>query len=307
MKNLSFAVRQVALAAAIMSLMSCGDPEETSSVSLAATAGSPDVYPLAMGATNLQVGTVSVWNDADNLYVRYDASAGYELNEAHLCVSAAAFPWTPPGQCPYNAGVLPAGTTSYLFTVPWSDLGFEGAPCDALLYLQAHATINAAGTSNQVGSAYAGTFKGRIAYSVTCDLPPQEIGCTYTKGYWKTHASAWPVASLTIGGVTYTKKQLITLLGTPPKGDCSLIMGSQFIAALLNGAGGASAPPEVQQALADAEAWMAANKDADGLLPYGIRPTPEGFPNPAVWDDAINLGAVLDAYNNGLNGPAHCP
>ena len=32
-------------------------------------------------------------------------------------------------------------------------------------------------------------------------FPIANCGGTATLGYWKNHASAWPVASLTIGGV----------------------------------------------------------------------------------------------------------
>lgn len=285
------------------------DADGVGVVTQAATASNPDTYPFSMGNTNIQVGTISVWNDATNVYVKYDMLPGYELADAHLCISTTAFPWTPPGQCPYNAGALPADTTTYTFTVPLADLGLSAETmCGALLYLQVHAAIDDAATNAQVGSAYAGTFKGRIAYTVSCDEDPPVTGCTLTQGYWKTHPSAWPVPGLTIGGVYYSRSQLINFLKTAPRGDASIILGHQLVATLLNVASGASVPPEVQQAIDDAQAWMAANKDADGTLPYGIRPTADGVPNSAVWDEAINLGAVLDLYNNGLNvnGPPHC-
>ena len=277
-------------------------------ITQAATASNPDTYPFAMGNTNIQVGTISVWNDATNVYVKYDMLPGYELADAHLCISTSAFPWTPPGQCPYNAGTLPPDTTTWTFTVPFTDLGLEGQACDVLLHLQVHAAINNAATNSQVGSAYAGTFKGQVAYTISCDLPPESLGCTYTQGFWKTHPSAWPVSGLTIGGVYYTRSQLINFLKTAPRGDASIIMGHQLVATLLNVASGASVPPDVQAAIDAAQAWMAANKDADGTLPYGIRSTSEGLPNPAAWDQAIGLGAVLDLFNNGLvsDGPPHC-
>jgi len=302
-----FMLAFVALVTMITGCMAETDADDSIGVTTqAATASNPDTYPFSMGNTNIQVGTISVWNDTTNVYVRYDMLPGYELADAHLCISTTAFPWTPPGQCPYNAGTLPADTTTYTFTVPLADLGLTGESCGALLYLQVHAAINDAATDSQVGSAYAGTFKGHVAYTVSCDLPPQSLGCTYTQGFWKTHPSAWPVPGLTIGGVYYSRSQLINFLKTSPRGDASIIMGHQLVAALLNVASGASTNPEVAQALLDAEAWMTANKDADGTLPYGIRPTADGVPNPAVWDAAINIGAVLDLFNNGFDGPPHC-
>ncbi len=296
-------------AVAAISFGGCGSSDAEispyGSLTQAATAESPDVYPFVMGATNLRVGEIRIWNDADNLYVEYVMDAGYTLGEAHVCVSTAAFPWTPPGQCPYQQDPMQAGTAAWTFTVPLADLGLTAPACDALLYLQVHSAVVNTATGEKVGSAYAGTFKGRISYVITCE-PPPSVGCTYTQGYWKTHPSAWPVPGLTIGGVWYTRSQLINLLKTAPRGDASLILGDQLIASMLDVASGASTNAEVSQALADAQSWMAANKDADGLLPYGIRPTADGIPNPEAWDQAINLGAVLDLFNNGLDGPPHC-
>jgi hypothetical protein len=64
--------------------------------------------------------------------------------------------------------------------------------------------------------------------------------CTYTIGYWKNHQAAWPVASLTIGGITYTQAQLLNILNTPPGGDATYILAHQLIAAKLNVAQGAN-------------------------------------------------------------------
>jgi hypothetical protein len=125
-------------------------------------------------------------------------------------------------------------------------------------------------------------------------------GCTYTQGFWKTHPSAWPVTSLTIGGVSYTEQQLLDLFNTPPKGDASLILVHQLIAALLNTANNAAPSAAVNQAINDAQAWMAANRGDAGLLPYGV---PAGS---AAGQQATALTQSLDNFNSGLAGTAHC-
>jgi hypothetical protein len=43
----------------------------------------------------------------------------------------------------------------------------------------------------------------------------QGQNCTFTQGYWKTHPTAWPVLSLTLGTVSYTQAQLLAILGQP--------------------------------------------------------------------------------------------
>jgi hypothetical protein len=125
-------------------------------------------------------------------------------------------------------------------------------------------------------------------------------GCTFTQGYWKNHPSAWPVTSLTIGGVVYSEQQLLTLFGTAPKGDASLILAHQLIAALLNVASGAVASPAVQQAINDAQAWMAANKGSNAALPYGVAA------GSAAGNEATALTSTLDSFNSGMAGTPHC-
>ncbi|WP_148314448.1 hypothetical protein [Sorangium cellulosum] len=124
-------------------------------------------------------------------------------------------------------------------------------------------------------------------------------GCTLTQGYWKNHEESWPVSSLTIGGETYSQAELLEIFRTPPKGDASLILGHQLIAALLNTASGAS-DAALDGALADVEAWMAANKDTDdGRLPYGVK-------RGGAADEAVSLSGTLADFNEGGIGPGHC-
>ena len=43
--------------------------------------------------------------------------------------------------------------------------------------------------------------------------------CPLTQGFWKNHPNAWDgVTSLMIGGLTYSKADLLTILATPPRG-----------------------------------------------------------------------------------------
>lgn len=120
---------------------------------------------------------------------------------------------------------------------------------------------------------------------------PATYGCTLTQGYWRNHE--WPVSSLMLGGVTYDEEQLRRILTTPPRGDASLILAHQLIAALLNVASGASSTP----AIADAQAWMAANGTE---LAFGIRSSSESG------SVAVALASELADYNEGRTGPGHC-
>jgi hypothetical protein len=117
-------------------------------------------------------------------------------------------------------------------------------------------------------------------------------GCTYTQGYWKNHSNEWPVSSLVLGGKTYSKAELLTLFATPVKGDNSISLAHQLIAAKLNAANGAPVPPVVSALIVTADAALSL---FPGKLPYDIKS--------AVLEWAASN---LDEYNNGGFGAKHC-
>ncbi|HET6284945.1 MAG TPA: hypothetical protein VFH73_28570 [Polyangia bacterium] len=126
------------------------------------------------------------------------------------------------------------------------------------------------------------------------------LGCTRTHGYCKNHPDAWPVASLIVGQVTYSKEELVNILMTASECDASLILGHQLVAALLNQAAGAAVPAQIANALSAAQYWMETHKDTDGRLPYGVSPaTPDG-------SAAVALSSILEEFNDGLAGTPHC-
>ena len=111
---------------------------------------------------------------------------------------------------------------------------------------------------------------------------------TGTPGYWKNHPDAWPVSSITVGGVTYTKAEAIAWLGKVGK-DKTTTMFSSLVPAKLNvliGNDGSC----VNSTIAAADVWMST---------YG----PVGSNVPAssyAWSVGEPLHKQMDAYNNGL-------
>ena len=122
---------------------------------------------------------------------------------------------------------------------------------------------------------------------------PQPQNCTFTQGYWKNHPDAWPVSSLTLGTVVYTKAELLAILDQPAQGNGLLILAHQLIAAKLNIANGADPS-------AAASAISAADTQIGALV---VPPVGSGYLSPS----SVNAKAkTLDDYNNGLIGPGHC-
>jgi hypothetical protein len=144
----------------------------------------------------------------------------------------------------------------------------------------------AVGTTDRAPSAYTPTA---IAGTMSEPL----ANCTYTLGYWKTHAAAWPVNWLTLGTVTYSQTQLMSILNKPAAGNGLLILAHQLIAAQLNVAAGAD-PTPVAAAIAAADALIG------GLV---VPPVGGGYLDPA---SVTSVKETLDGYNNGLLGVPHC-
>jgi hypothetical protein len=138
--------------------------------------------------------------------------------------------------------------------------------------------------SGSFGSDWAcGVVKGTMGPIIT--TPPSGGGNgTGTIGYWKNHPDAWPLTSVTLGGVTYTQAQAISILGVAVKGDKSISLAKQLIAAKLNVADGNDASC-ISATITAADQWLIAH----GGVGSGQK----------QWDGGDILHDELDAYNNG--------
>ena len=115
---------------------------------------------------------------------------------------------------------------------------------------------------------------------------------TGTPGYWKNHPEAWPVSSITVGGMTFTKAQAITWLGNVGK-DKTTTMFSSLVPAMLNlliGNDGSC----VKSTIAAANIWM--TPPTVGYGPVGSNVPASSY----AWSIGEPLHMQMDAYNNGL-------
>ncbi len=135
------------------------------------------------------------------------------------------------------------------------------------------------------GSDFSGSFasawsatraKGDIGPIPSTEPPPPPL----SYGYWTQHPEAWPVSSLSICGVSLDQTALLSILNTKPKGDKTIIMSKQLIAAMLNVANGNSC-----SSLSAAETWLCDH----GGIGAGIK----------NWDGGEELKDDLDGFNNG--------
>ena len=108
---------------------------------------------------------------------------------------------------------------------------------------------------------------------------------TGTIGYWKNHPEAWPVDSIELGGVVYTRDQAIALMKQPVRGDITIALVAQLIAAKLNVLVGNDGSC-VADTIVAADAYLVAH-------PLGSKP------KGADKSTGEALKTTLDEYNNG--------
>lgn len=148
-----------------------------------------------------------------------------------------------------------------------------------------------------------------VPVNVTCS--EQNGSCTLTQGYWKTHSLEGPApydenwqnlgdADLDLSLEEQAEEFRLSLMSyhdvlwTPVRGNVYWDLAHQFIAAELNLLNGASSD-DVQDAFDAAQAFF------DSYTPEDAKALKK-----AEKQEAIDLAAVLAAYNEGLIGPGHC-
>jgi hypothetical protein len=127
--------------------------------------------------------------------------------------------------------------------------------------------------------------------------PPGPGTCTLTHGYWKTHPQVWPVDSLVLGTQTYTKSELLVLLGITSQTDASVTLARQLIASKLNIANGSDSTP-VASTITASDNLLA---QFSGKLPYKVKPSS------AIGQAMVAKSVTLTNYNSGLMTPGCVP
>ena len=234
-----------------------------------------------------------------------DATTGAITSNSTGYINYAWFPH----QITYPDGEV----TSHIFEIPLAEIEGLGDTCGAAVNVALYVKFkqhNPDGTL-QVAKGWAVgpgecplNLKDPDVCSWTtydfcdCTPPEEDHGCTRTQGYWGTHNEFgknrplmidWPAPydeNDELCGMTL----LSILKSSSEGGNTWIIVATQYIAARLNIAAGASSTDAVDGALATAEEYLSAC----------------GFASTVSDADALAAKDILDAYNNGQIGPGHC-
>jgi hypothetical protein len=159
-----------------------------------------------------------------------------------------------------SGGFFERGALTFILTGPG---GFSFTQTDTVV---GNGTYSA-GDSLTAGAA-AGTYTWSVVYSGdannltahdqggAAEQTVVTIGTPRAPALWKSLPTAWPVGSLTIGGISYAETQLLTVLNTSPKGDAVIVLAYQLIAAELNILSGISHSSATDAIIADANSLL---------------------------------------------------
>jgi len=92
---------------------------------------------------------------------------------------------------------------------------------------------------------------------IACATGGDDPVCRHGARWWLRHRSQWPIAALTLGGVTYDQSQVERLLRQPHRGLVGHRLAHQLAVAKLNLANGAD--DDIGPAVAETDAWLVAH------------------------------------------------
>ena len=142
------------------------------------------------------------------------------------------------------------------------------------------------GQGNSVATVFYDGGTPWTAFGFT--VPAVKSPGTGTPGYWKNHPEAWPVATITVGGSTYTRDQAIAWLDSVGK-DKTTTMFSSLVSAKLNVMIGNDSSC-VASTITAADEWMSK------YGPVGRGVAASSF----AWKIGEPLHRQMDNYNNGM-------
>ena len=212
--------------------------------------------------------------------VEWDGATPDEFQTFEICISGPSFPTgTEPGAC--QTADYDGETLSWSNLIPGEYTVTETDPGGLW-------TVSGSGQVVVVASGQTAT--------ATVTNSRDDLGCTFTQGYWKNHPEAWPVDTLMLGTVSYNQTELLSIFDQPVVGNGLISLAHQLIAAKLNAANGAFVPTGVATAIADADTLIGA---------LVVPPVGSGYLAPSA---TSALTTTLDTYNKGEypDGPPHC-
>jgi hypothetical protein len=165
-----------------------------------------------------------------------------------------------------------------------SETGGEELAAGTTYVFRACALADASGDVGPAGAAVTGATQPQGAFD-----------CTVSWGFWRNHLESWSrVSSIQLGAVTYSRAQILAILGEPARGNGLVSLAHQLIAAKLNLMLGALPPAVIATSVPQADALIGSSV---------VPPVGDGWLSP---EGTVELVDTFDLFNTGVLGPGHC-
>jgi len=122
----------------------------------------------------------------------------------------------------------------------------------------------------------------------TATPAPTPGSCTLKSEYWQSHPSAWCLANIQLGCVTYTRSEAVAIIRHSSSHDKTYSLAKQLIAAKLNIACKNTNSTCINSAIAAANAWLC-------TYPIGS----DVLANSPAWRAINTTNTALEKYNSG--------
>lgn len=180
--------------------------------------------------------------------------------------------------------------------------GYDSSLAFADTYIQSDSGDVNFGVEMELKTGWEDTVEAQTL--VNFEIEMYYSGCTYSKGYWKTHSVYGPApydstwAQLGEDSTFFLSNQTnYEVMWTPPSGgNAYYMLAHQYIATRLNILNGAD-PTEIQETLDDATDMF------ETYTPEYIRSLKGNNP---IRQEFISLKNMLARYNEGEIGPGYC-
>jgi hypothetical protein len=226
-----------------------------------------------------------VWNDANNNGVQDAGESGIAGAVVSLVYPGVTEPYAVTSTDSDGFYFFQVGPGSYTLAV---QIPNEMQPSPA--NVGTDDTLDSDGVADGLGNSVADVTQDFTGVYTDFGFfkPPVTQPGTGTPGYWKNHPEAWPVSSITVGGVSYTRDQAIAWLDSVGK-DRTITMFSSLVSAMLNVKIG-NDDSCVASTIAAANKWMAT------YGPVGSNVHASSY----AWKVGEPLHRQMDNYNNGM-------
>jgi uncharacterized repeat protein (TIGR01451 family) len=259
-------------------------------------------YVIPRNASDPLTNVVTAYAEVDDTTIYAESECSVDLLHPRLTVKKTVEPNEVSAEQNVTFTIAVNNTgDAILYNLTLSDSIYGDAPVDTIPEMLApeesftwtfNATVENRCFVNKATATGIDALGKKVCDSDQVNVTVKPQCCPRSKGYWKNHPKAWPVEEITVGNITYTKRQAIKILEGANSKDATCMLLAQLITAKLNRICGAYSAFKCQNTTVNVDRVIGNSEDFLSRHPF------ESNPRGDARKDALQLKDWLDAYNN---------